>query len=171
MYPRFVTDPLGRHEAEIRKAAYQQAAVAPALEALWRKDRFTLPELAEAAGAAAQVIEEEGAEENAEALRKITAEATELTQSPNVEKAERMLERLALQVAALMRRVEDNEAQRQRDRKEETAFAVYLFMLGLFARWRHALSRRRVVPVPAGGHERLAVGDGLLVALVDGTDA
>jgi hypothetical protein len=123
---------------ETQLAERQHETLALTFANLRRRQTVTLNQLLEATQRAADTIEDEGAEEEAEALREVADEAVEVIQEPTEQNIAEVLETLASEVRSLTRRmaahdekVEVYERQRQADRGEDQAFQIYLFFLTL----------------------------------------
>jgi hypothetical protein len=123
---------------ETQLAERQHETLALTFANLRRRQTVTLNQLLEATQRAAETIEDEGAEEEAEALREVADEAVEVIQNPTEQNIAEVLETLASEVRSLTRRmaahdekVEVYERQRQADRREDQAFQIYVFFLTL----------------------------------------
>jgi hypothetical protein len=141
--------------------AYRGVSVSPGLAALVRKQAFTFPEVIAAGTDTAALIEDEGGEEEAEAIREIAAEVAVVAATPTTTTVERLATALSAQFEAasarvgevgakvenLAERVDDNERQRQFDRNNDTALAFYLWYLALMVE-----VVRLLLEVAARGH-------------------
>jgi hypothetical protein len=121
------------------------ASVAPALSSFLRKQRFTFPDVIAAGKDAAALIEEQGAHQEAEAVREIVFAVAEVAATPTTSTVERLATALSAQFEAasarvsevgssvekLAERVDENEQRRQSDRNVDTALAVFLCYLTL----------------------------------------
>jgi hypothetical protein len=123
---------------EAQLAERQHEAMALTFANLRRRQTVTVSQLIQATQQAAETIADEGAEKEAEALHQVADEAAEVIQFPTEENVAEVLETLVSEVrsvtrrmAALDEKVDANERQRQVDRREDQAFAIYLFFLTL----------------------------------------
>jgi hypothetical protein len=126
---------------QAQMAERQHETMALTFANLRRRQTVTVNQLLQATQEAAETIAEEGEEDEAEALREVADEAIEVIQAPTEENIAEMFEMLETLVdearsarqrlAALEDTTEANERQRQADRREDQAFAVFLFFLSL----------------------------------------
>jgi hypothetical protein len=126
---------------QAQMAERQHGTMALTFANLRRRETVTVNQLLQATQQAAETIAEEGDEQEAEALRDVADEAVEVIRAPteeNVAEMFEMLEKLLDEarssrqhLATLEDTLEANERQRQADRREDQAFAVFLFFLSL----------------------------------------
>lgn len=125
--------------------AHRGTIASPGLSALLRKQTFTFPEVINAGSQAAALIADEGAKEDALAVREISADLAKVAATPTAMTVERLATALSAQlevvsarvggigteVERLAERIEENEQQRRSDRNADTALAVFLWYMAL----------------------------------------
>jgi hypothetical protein len=117
-------------------ALYQAPTVAPNLQALSRRQSFTIAEVMHGAREAADLAEREGEKEEAEELIALTAEAVEVIESPSTEKLEQMVAelggRLDERLDALQRKQDASDERREGERRDDLTLSVFFWFLTIY---------------------------------------